>query len=322
MAGKKRRKSPYCKKCGKRYFINIRRHRQKLCREHFVHWLQDKTDRTVQKYSMFDHSHKILIAVSGGKDSLCLWDALLRRGYHVEGLFIDLGIGENFSSGSLETINAFLEEHHPDALLHTVDIKDKYGESIPELIARDNRGRIKACALCGLVKRYIMNDFALKNGFYALATGHTLDDEAGILLRNAMHWETGYLARQGPVLEESHGFIRKVKPFVRFMEKEVKAYAMARMIQPFTHTCPFAAGSSTNRYKDMILSHEASAPGACLQFYEEFVKAKKNGRIDFPEMEENRLSPCTSCGQPTNTLGECTFCRLWSRKDKNHPDKA
>ena len=132
-------------------FIHIRRHRKRFCREHFVHWFQDKTDRTVQKYQMFDHSHKILIAVSGGKDSLCLWDALLRRGYEVEGLFIDLGIGgeDEFSNQSLSTIMTFLQKAHPTAVLHTVSIKETYGATIPELLKQDNRGKIKT--LCTLV---------------------------------------------------------------------------------------------------------------------------------------------------------------------------
>lgn len=319
MRRKRRNRSPFCKKCDKKYFINIRRHRLKLCREHFVHWFQDKTDRTVQKYKMFDHTHKILIAVSGGKDSLCLWDALLRRGYEVDGLFIDLGIGENFSANSLSVIRKFLEQEHPEAKLHVVDLKNEYGESIPQLIERENRGRIKACALCGLVKRYIMNDFALKNGYHALATGHTLDDEAGILLRNTLHWETGYLSRQGPVLEQSEGFSRKVKPLVRFMEKEIKAYAMVRMIQPVTGECPFSTGSTTNRYKELILTHESSAAGACLQFYEEFVKAKKRGDLLFPEQDTSGLTPCVSCGLPTKVFGECAFCRIWSRQKMSAP---
>ena len=47
---------------------------------------------------MFGHSEKILVAVSGGKDSLALWDILLDLGYDADGLYIDLGIGEYSSS--------------------------------------------------------------------------------------------------------------------------------------------------------------------------------------------------------------------------------
>ena len=57
---------------------------------------------------MFDRKDKVLIAVSGGKDRLSLWDILDRLGYQTKGIYIKLGIDEeNYSDESLNRVKAF-----------------------------------------------------------------------------------------------------------------------------------------------------------------------------------------------------------------------
>ena len=52
-----------------------------------------------------------------------------------------------------------------------------------------------------------------------------------------------YLLRQGPVLAESPGLARKVKPLCRFYEREMAAYALLRGIEYIYDECPHAAGA-------------------------------------------------------------------------------
>ena len=80
---------------------------------------------------------------------------------------------------------------------------------------RPNRPFWTPCAACGTLKRHYFDRAARDGGFDVLATGHNLDDEAAVLLGNVLHWQTEYLGRQVPVLEERPGFPRKVKPLVR-----------------------------------------------------------------------------------------------------------
>src|SRR5512141_326854 len=81
-----------CRKCGTTAVINMRQHKLSLCGEHYVEWFAEQTDRVVEKYKMFSRDERILVAISGGKDSLSLWDVLLRLGYKAEGMYIGLGI--------------------------------------------------------------------------------------------------------------------------------------------------------------------------------------------------------------------------------------
>ncbi|HEB64850.1 MAG TPA: adenine nucleotide alpha hydrolase family protein [Chloroflexi bacterium] len=300
-----------CRKCGQKAVINMRQHKLALCKEHYLEWIPQQTQRFIEKYRMFIPDERILVAVSGGKDSLALWDVLVRLGYQADGLYIDLGIdgGFGYSSESHALTAAFAEER--GLTLHVVDVAETYGESIPEIARRTRRGKGKPCSVCGLVKRHEMNRIARDLGYDVLATGHNLDDEAATLFGNTMQWAGGYLIRQGPVLPASPGLARKVKPFCRFYERETAAYALLRGIAYIYEECPFSVGAKSIHYKELLNQLEKDSPGAKLHFYLGFLKAKKEGL--FAETKEEAvalLHTCPTCGQPTSAPGQCAFCRL------------
>src|SRR5512142_91170 len=91
------------KKCGAKASVNMRQHKLALCKEHYLEWVPEQTERFIKKYEMFTRDEKILVAVSGGKDSLALWDILHRLGYQADGLYLGLGINgaANYSNDSL-----------------------------------------------------------------------------------------------------------------------------------------------------------------------------------------------------------------------------
>jgi len=291
----------------------MRQHRLRLCGPHFLEWFQTMTQRTIETYRMFGPQERVLVAVSGGKDSLALWDVLLRLGYQAEGLYIGLGIDEGlaYSDTSLQMCRTFVEQHQPGAVLHVVDLAGEYGRSLPELARASHRGRGKPCSVCGLVKRHIMNRVTREGSFAAIATGHNLDDEAAVLMQNTLHWQTGYLARQAPVLAEREGLARKVKPLVRLYERETAAYALLRGIDYIYDECPFAKGSTTNYYKELLNQLELRSPGAKQQFYLSFLEARGSGAVRFAPQGQAELHPCVRCGQPTTAGDLCAFCRLW-----------
>lgn len=310
-----------CRKCSEKAVINMRQHKLALCREHYLEWVPEQTQRFIEKYRMFTPDERVLVAVSGGKDSLALWDVLLRLGFQADGLYIGLGIdypdGESYSGESLEKVQGFVEQFWPDAQLEVVDVAALYGTGIPEAAKISHRGRGKPCSVCGLVKRHVMNRVARDGGYAALVTGHNLDDEAAVLMSNVLHWHTGYLARQAPTLPPSHpGLAKKAKPLCRFYEREMAAYALLRGIDYVYDECPHAAGSKTIFYKELLNQLEQSSPGAKLQFYLSFLRAKSEDGL-FEQVEEQVvLNACERCGQPTSAPGTCAFCRLWDRIDQ------
>ncbi len=326
-----------CRKCGHEAVINMRQHKLALCGEHFLEWVPEQTQRFIEKYRMFTPDERILVAVSGGKDSLSLWDVLLRLGYKADGLYIGLGIegGVDYSNQSHEMCVKFLENFQSQISnvnvtaddgpqtantqylipkLHVVDIAKLYGETIPEVAARTTRGRGKPCSVCGLVKRHVMNRVARDGGYDVLATGHNLDDEVAVLFGNALTWNAGYLLRQAPMLPaDKPGLARKVKPFCRLYERESAAYALVRGIDYIYDECPFAEGSTSIAHKEILNQMEKDSPGTKLQFYLSFLRAREQGL--FAEQAAHvELNACEKCGQPTSAPGLCAFCRLWERR--------
>jgi uncharacterized protein (TIGR00269 family) len=338
-----------CRKCGHEAVINMRQHKLALCGDHFLEWIPEQTQRFIEKYKMFTRDERILVAVSGGKDSLSLWDVLLRLGYQADGMYIGLGIdgGVDYSNQSHAMCDKFLENikskisnvnatidnrsltTNPTSnlqpptptwqpTLHVVDIAKLYGESIPEVAGRTMRGRGKPCSVCGLIKRHVMNRVARDGGYDVLATGHNLDDEVAVLFGNTLTWNSGYIVRQAPVLPaDKPGLARKVKPFCRIYERESAAYALVRGIEYIYDECPFAEGSTSIEHKEILNQMERSSPGTKLQFYLNFLRAKEQGLFSEHKADQVELRACEKCGQPTSAPGLCAFCRLWEGRVLN-----
>lgn len=290
-----------CRVCRGKAVIQVRRHNANFCSPHFTEHVERQVARTIGDYEMFDEGDRLLLGVSGGKDSLALWHILSELGYTVDGVYLHLGIGD-YSSESLTLSQAFAEERGLD--LRVVDIPGEYGFSIPQ--AADATRRV-ACSACGLSKRYILNQVADDLEYDVLVMGHNLDDEVATLFGNVMRWETDYLARQRPVLPATDGGLaRKVKPLIRVAERETAAYAVLRGIDYEVEECPMAAGNTINRYKEWLNRLEEDSPGIKAQFLFGFLE---RGAEAFTPAQPPELSACTTCGRPTT--GEvCAFCRL------------
>jgi len=302
-----------CRKCGSKASVNMRQHKLALCKDHYLEWIPEQTERFIKKYEMFTHYEKILVAVSGGKDSLALWDILARLGYQADGLYIGLGIdeGRGYSSESHRLAQKFADERN--LKLHVLDVEAEYGQPIPVLSELTHRGKGRPCSVCGLTKRHVMNRIARDLEYAVLATGHNLDDEAAVLFGNTLNWLGEYIVRQYPVLPESPGLARKVKPLCRFYEREMAAYALLRGIDYIYDECPFAVGSKTTYYKELLNQLETKRPGAKLTFYVKFLEARRQGLFAEREKVQATLTPCPNCGQPTSAPGLCSFCRLMER---------
>jgi len=289
-----------------------------LCKEHYLDWVPEHVERTIQKYRMFGKQDRLLAAISGGKDSLSLWDILQRLGYQVDGLYISLGIdgGVSYSDESQRFTEEFAAER--GLKLQVVKVPETYGETIPQMAGRTRRGQNKPCSVCGLSKRHIMNRIARDGGYSVLVTGHNLDDEAAVLFGNTLRWAGGYLARQSPVLEaDLPGLARKAKPLCRMYERDMTAYALLRGIEYIYDECPYAVGATSIYYKELLNILEADHPGAKLGFYISFLQAKENGLFTSQaDPEAITLHTCPSCGQPTTAPGECAFCRMVNKSSK------
>src|SRR5262245_867194 len=290
-----------CRKCGGRAVLEIRRHNTAFCGSDFVDFFRHHVLETVRRWRMFTHDESVLVAVSGGKDSLALWDVLHDAGYRTTGLYLDLGIFD-YSRASKARCEAFAGERGLE--LRVVAVADEAGAPVPAVRGATRR---PTCSACGLSKRYIMNRAALGHGFTVVATGHNLDDEAATLFGSTLRWDESALARQTPVLESTHPrLVRRVKPLFRMSERETAAYAFLRGIDYIVEECPFARGATSIAHKELLNRLEQMSPGSKAMFVHGFLD-RARGR--FQAGEAVNLVECVRCGQ--TTTGEvCAFCKL------------
>ncbi|MGH9106859.1 MAG: tRNA(Ile)-lysidine synthetase [Acidimicrobiales bacterium] len=295
-----------CRVCRAPAVIEVRRHNAGFCSACFLDHCRHQVERAIVEHRMVAPDERVLVAVSGGKDSLALWDLLLGMGYQADGLYIGLGI-DGYSGPSREHARGFAGLRR--AMLVEVDLPGDYGYDVRSGAAADHRA---PCSACGLSKRHIFDRAALDGGYDVVATGHNLDDEAAVLLGNVLHWDLPYLARQRPVLPEGDGFPRKVKPLVRLGERETAAYCVLRGIDYQVEECPMAAGNKHLGYKAALNSIEERSPGTKAAFYSGFLERAASLVDHVGQGEREGLHPCPSCGAPT-TARLCAFCRLVER---------
>jgi len=246
---------------------------------------------------------------------LALWDVLWRLGYAIEPLYINLGIDSSegpYSNDSEEYASAYARQNN--LALRVVNVQQSYGQTIPQFAGHSQRGRVKPCGVCGMVKRHIMNQIARDFGYSVLTTAHNLDDEAAVLMGNMITWQVDLLQRQSPVLPAKDGFVRKAKPFCRFYERETAAYSLLRGIEYEEEECPYSTGSKQLVYKDILNKLEETAPGIKMNYYASFLNARAGEFFSSAQspaqLPDRQLHPCPVCGQPTTSKGDCAFCRL------------
>jgi uncharacterized protein (TIGR00269 family) len=290
-----------CRKCGGSAALELRRHNAAFCSPHFIEFFRKQVAEAVHKHRMFTRDEPIMVAVSGGKDSLALWDVLIEDGYQTAGLYLDLGIFD-YSQESKAKCEAFAAARGQK--LYVERVVDAVGAPIPDVQRATRR---PTCSACGLSKRYLMNRAALEHGYAVVATGHNLDDEAATLFGSVLHWQTDALSRQSPALPSTHPkLVRRVKPLYRLSELETAGYSFLRGIDYIVEECPFSKGATSLAHKELLNRLEDASPGAKHNFLFGFFDKARAG---FERLESVQLTECTRCGQVT-TGDICAFCKL------------
>ena len=292
-----------CKFCKEEAYITLSHPRMPLCKEHFIEYFERRVKRTIERYNLLKEDERILVAMSGGKDSAVLSYVLKKFNYPIHCFYINLGI-EGYSDRCEEYVKRQCEMI--DAPLYVVRIRELLGAGVGEVkISRPT------CSYCGTTKRYISNKFAYDNNFDVVVTGHNLDDEASFIFSNVLYWNTQYLAKQGPLLPGEGKFVKRVKPLYETPESEIAAYASAVGIEYTGEVCPYAKGAITLTYKEFFNHLEKRRPGIKIRFVRGFLKKR---HLFEGEVRRGEVKECKICGMPSG--GEvCSFCRIWGLKE-------
>lgn len=291
-----------CRRCKEPAVVALPSHHTGFCENCFDMFFTRQVEKAIRHSELCTPQDRVLVAVSGGKDSLALMLILHKLGYDVTGLHIDLGI-PNSSEIARGVVERFCASHNlPLIIKETAED----GLAIPVVKERLNR---PICSACGKIKRYYFNKIAIDGNFTVLATGHNLDDEVARLFSNTMRWDVSYLSDQGPALPAENGFARKIKPLYRVSEFETANYSFLQGIEYCYAPCPYSQGASFTAYKKLWADLEEEMPGRKLDFYLGFLERGKEAFARQEAITGDTLTPCSKCGYPSSS-DICGVCRI------------
>src|SRR3989344_7012377 len=115
-----------------------------LCKEHFIKQFEKKVYKTIKDYKLIKPNDKIVVAVSGGKDSLTVL-YLLSQKYKVTALAIDEGI-KGYRKHTLKDLTNFCNKHK--IKLKIKSVKDEFGMDLDGVISNL---KLKPCSVCGVM---------------------------------------------------------------------------------------------------------------------------------------------------------------------------
>ncbi|MCE5241390.1 hypothetical protein LLH23_23240 [bacterium] len=284
-----------CTRCGATEgLVRLSEFGKAYCRDCFPDAFQRRVLSTLRRYEMLRKGHHhIGVALSGGKDSAALlhalWSLRWRLNLRLSALHIHLGLGE-YSDLSLRAATDLTSRLGVPLIVERVADHGVHIEPV---------GTFAQCSVCGAVRRALMDRAGLREGWEAVATGHTLDDWLQQMLKRLL---TGRLDAPKPVLPGDAFHPRKLKPLSLMPDDACREYTaiadLPHVETPCVHFSP-----DTHRLKQVFALLESLAPSSKTQLVNTLMKAMKAPPPGGPDR------PCPECGQPTGT-DVCPLCRL------------
>lgn len=301
-----------CDKCGNPHIIIKKKQSgQKLCRECFIESTNEKVLRDIRKYKLIEKGDKVLMALSGGKDSVITLKILnsLRERNIIDLLAVT--IDEGIAGYREEGVKIASENAKKLGIEHkVVSFKQYFGRTLDEIMAT-NQGKSDsrhACTYCGVFRRWILNRVANDEGATKIATGHNLDDETQSILMNYLEGNMNNLIRIGPKSESrDNRFTVKIKPLREIPEREVGLYAVAADLQVHLAGCPYAGESFRGEVSRFIKELSENHPTIMYSTLRGFDKIKPVLKREFSTKGE--MGVCERCGEPAarELCKACTF---------------
>jgi len=234
--------------------------------ESFEYYLLKKVGKTIKKYGMIEGGDRILVGVSGGKDSLSLLKILNdRRGFYPNSYeLLALHIVSNLSCEGLGD----------PAVLEKYFIENGYPHKIVEMNVKMNEKGINPY-WCSRNRRRMLFEMANRLGYNKIALGHHRNDVIETLLLNMFYHAE--LSTMLPVLRLFEGKATIIRPLYNIPESDTKKLALIYKL-PVTHCrCPLEIKKETKRemFKRMIKEIEKIHPKAGVNALRSFENVKE-----------------------------------------------
>ena len=228
-------------------------------------------DKAVWEYNIFNDGEKILVAVSGGADSIALLDLLqLRIPVYADKLelfavYVDMGFGHGQET-RCQMMQRFFKN---------IRVQGKILRTTAGPYAHSAENRENPCFLCTRIRRRNIFEAAEELGCTKIAFGHHKDDVTETLMLNMIF--NREISTMIPNLAVFQGKYRIVRPLLYVEETLLKKYCRERRLLSFDQECPTDGHSKRQYIKDMLDNLEKDFKGA----RENIFHSMKRVKVDY-----------------------------------------
>jgi tRNA 2-thiocytidine biosynthesis protein TtcA len=209
-----------------------------------------KTGEAIRRFKMIRDGDRVAVAVSGGKDSMTMLEALLA---HAKRAPIDFSV----CAFTVEQ-GKFLRPIEPvGEYLKSLGVEWLYQRDNPSLrLLEEQPGH--GCDLCSRFRRRAVYQIAKQLGANVIALGHTADDFCESLLRNILF--TGRISSLPPITHSRERDFRLIRPLVYVTEDVTRAYVEAKGIPLVPCGCSLRTGTVRRSIRGMFADLEQEFP--------------------------------------------------------------
>lgn len=260
--------------------------------------IQKQVKQTLEKVKL-SKNKKIFVALSGGKDSTVVTYMLHKLGYQIQGFHINLGLGDY--SARCEKVTKELC-NNLGIKLNLYNFKKEHGSSMCYLRTTiQSKKALKNCAICGVIKKWILNKQARKLKADYIATGHHLDDEAQTFFLNVLKGSPELSSNTGVITENKSDkkFIPRLKPLFYCLEKDIREFSKQKKLPVVYDSCPCAIDSYRIQIRKIFEKFSDKEKQNIIKNFEQNKIKKKNENISY----------CKICGEPCRKT-ICKRCEL------------
>jgi len=204
--------------------------------------IEKSVGRAINRYSLIKENDRVVVALSGGKDSFVMLETISERRKRLPVYYEVTAVYVHIKNIGYETDRVFLKSfcESLNVPLHIIETE-----------ADLDRDKSKAiCFICSWHRRKILFDFVKQEKFNKLALGHHMDDAIETLLMNMI--SNGSMSSMPPSLSMFRGEFDLIRPLILLTEDEIEQYAKLKKFSSQIKTCPYASGTGRASVKKLV----------------------------------------------------------------------
>lgn len=223
----------------------------------FIETTRRKIGKTVYNHKLIQKNDKVVVGLSGGKDSFILLDALIARKkalqFKYELIAVHIDVLNVPYQADVEFMQSFCNEHH--IKFYKIDIEVDF--------TKDKK--LSPCFICSWHRRTELFKFVNRNNYNKLALGHHLDDAIETLLMNmSFNAEISSMPLKKTMFD---GKFHIIRPMLEIEEHIFVKYANLLNLNREVKTCPFAKKSKREVVRKIISKLEEETKDARKNIY-------------------------------------------------------